>query len=714
MNKIQLSMVVAGISLATGVYFANSESQKNLALTLGMTGGGLLLGVGGTMFTTQKLNQNKFKQLTETKEKLEKSETDLKVEVKTTSSKANRFEEEIKQLTTQFSEITTQLQLIKNQKQTTDYQNIEHVKSLTKLQETNRHLTSNLERLQETIKDKDARISELDAERDEDWGEALITEAEKIFKKRAEKIIIDEIKFDKSIAEEAMELCREYMQIAEEMFEDNEQHHQEAMSVNSKAKEVITNLKQAEIQALGDKEDYIRELLLKIDRLNAQLNGEILKPEKTKGAIGRHWIIANYLVEYMGELGVNLRITGVEECGEHDVIAFGYSKSAVPTQICEIFNKHGKQWAKAHGVYSIGNARLSKRFPAVEVTIQIDKPKTETTDSIYASGLIPADKLGASLYRAITHGNKGKPTLRVMASTGDGKGITLKNLLAYWLTIETDWDVWLSDPVSGSDEDHWDCDKVAINQTEARNAYDNFYQIYQGRKSKRLSTTPKLIAVFDEFDSEHTEEQHEQAKEVMGRIRHVGMHQILVGQSAEVGKNGWTWDDMKNCALLVLEGSIGTLRKHLVSDLGWTISKKNKLGKEYDKYRKWADDWNEANPDVPIENQKRIGLLIVGDSYQFLEIPMAHKGILQSTDKITIQTSSHAQHLDTNGTKSKNNDLKSTNSTQNTVVQSNYSPTMVTCPHCQSLNVKKNGKDKRGNQKYVCKDCNHKPRTWTY
>lgn len=640
MNKFQLSAVVAGISLATGVYFANPESNKNLALTVGIGSGGLLLGVGGTMFVTKKVNERKFKLLAEDKGKLEQTKTDLETNSKIFSNKANRFEAEVKQLTNKLSEATTQLALIKSQKQTTDYQNIEHVKSLTKLQETNRHLITELEKVQETIKNKDARISELNTELEEGWGEQVTTEAEKIFKQRAEKAIIEEIKFDKSIAEEAMELCREYMQIAEEMFEDNEQHHQEAMTVNSKAKEVITNLKQAEIQALGDKEDYIRSLQLKIDDLNSQLNGEILQPEKTKGAIGRHWMVANHLIEHMGELGINLKITGVEECGENDVIAFAYSKSTVPTKICEVLNQHGKVWAKTHGVHFIGNARLSKRFPAIEVTLIVDRPRTETNDAVYKAGLVPSKLFGETIHKALNPKKGGRPTLRVMGATGDGKGISLKNYLNYLTNQDNDtWELWLSDPVDGLSEDYWDCDKVATDAKTASIAFKNFASLHDIREKGKIDgfTDKPVIGLFDEFDRNHSEQQHEEALRIMVSLRHSKMRQILVGQCAEVGKNGWTWGDMTNCSLFAVESSIGILKKHLRPDMGWTLPQVKKLEKDYNLFSKWRDQQREDNPDYPDENKARLGLLIIGDKYQFLELPMAYKGLINSTSAVTIR-----------------------------------------------------------------------------
>ena len=714
MNKLQLSLLVAGASLGLGIYFSNNHPSKDVTLAVGLTSGGLLLGVGSTLYGNQIINGRKFKQLNSSNSELAIKNAELDEQAKVDAGLLTGFESEVKELNNKLSEATAQLNLIKNQKLATDNQNVEHIQAITKLQQTNRYLTSELEKLQETIKDKQARIEELDAENEASWAKELKDEAEKIFRQRAREQIIKEVEHDKNIALQAMAICEEYMRLAEEMFDDNEQHHTEAMTVNNKAKEVITNMKQAELQALGDKEDYIRDLQLKIDRLNAQLNGEIIEPEKRKGMVGRYWDIANFLIDHMAELGTNLRITGLEECGEYAVIAFGYSKSAIPTEICEAINKHGVIWAKSHGIHSIGNARLSQRFPAIEVTAYKDKPNSESDNSIYASGLIPADKIGDTLYRAITYGQKGKPTLRVMAGTRGGKGITLKNLVSYWLGLEENWEIWLSDPVSGSNEDYWDCSKIAINRTEAQEAYNQFYKVYKGRCAKKLPTSPKILGIFDEFDSEHTEEQHECAKEIMGRCRHVGMFQILVGQSAEVAKLGWNWDEMKNCALLVIEGSIGTLLKHNKDLMQWSTSKKNKVTKQYEKYRKWADEWNAANPDTPVENLKRIALLVIDDAYQFLEIPMAHKGILRDGSNVTMRNGLTVTTEVLNTTNAENADLKPTKSIQNTVLQSNDPLTMVACPHCGSVNISKQGKNNKGQQRYSCKDCKHSPRKWTY
>jgi DNA-directed RNA polymerase subunit RPC12/RpoP len=122
----------------------------------------------------------------------------------------------------------------------------------------------------------------------------------------------------------------------------------------------------------------------------------------------------------------------------------------------------------------------------------------------------------------------------------------------------------------------------------------------------------------------------ETAAKIMTAIRHTKQRQILIGQTAEVGSNGWKWDDMKQCSLLVLGESIGTLCKHLVKDLGWTLKKSNEVKKQYEKFSDWTNKKNDSNPDLPPENITRIGLLITGSKFQFLELPIPHKGIIRS------------------------------------------------------------------------------------
>ncbi|NJO62520.1 MAG: IS1 family transposase [Richelia sp. RM2_1_2] len=216
-------------------------------------------------------------------------------------------------------------------------------------------------------------------------------------------------------------------------------------------------------------------------------------------------------------------------------------------------------------------------------------------------------------------------------------------------------------------------------------------------------TDRSVLAVFDEFDKQHSDDDKEQAKKIMTAIRHSNQRQILIGQCAEVGSNGWAWDDMKNCSLLVLGASIGSLCKHLTKDLGWTKKKENQVKREYERFSTWADNQNANNPDIPDENQTRIGLLVTGDRYQFLEIPIAHKGILRS-GKATFRDTLTATSLSIN-----TQNQHSSNNNSSLVVESNNP--VVRCPYCTSTNLVKNGKHKTtGNQLYTCKDCTQTPK----
>ena len=709
MNKFQWTLVASGLGLIGGIYLGNT--QKDLTLTVGVGSGGALTG-GGLVAA---LYQGKTKRLTNTLEEKIENLIIERDELKKEFENLQRIHLEGSNLKnkalTEVENLKTKLELVDNSLKDYQWRGEKDKDEIVALKETILKLNHKVEKLQDIVSDKEAELEEFNR----DYDENMSRDVELAFEKRKAEVIEKEIAIDEEITSEAIELINDYKSFVEGIMNRHAHNRELLLDTNQKAKDHIANIVNSKNQAYEDLQQEKQQLELQKQMLQQQLDGELIAPEKTKGMAGWNWTIANMLVDHMWEeCDIPLKITGVDESlpDGSAVVAFAFSKSANPQKIASVFNSKGNEWAKVRGIHYIGNARVSPRFPAIEVTIRRDKPAQDTTESIYRQGLIPSRLFGETIYKAMTHGNKGKPTLRVMAATGDGKGIATKNLLAYFLGLENSWEIWLSDPVSGSDEDYWDCEKVAINRTEARNAYDKFYEIYQGRKAKRLSTTPKLLGVFDEFDSEHPEEQHEQAQEIMGRIRHVGMHQILVGQSAEVGRNGWTWDSMKNCALLVLEGSIGSLRKHLTTDLGWTTQQKNKLGKEYDKYRKWADAENEANPDRPVENQTRLGLLIIGDRYQFLEIPIAHKGILRGTSAVTVRTDISSGQIDNKAFNPDNDSYKGNLSGSKAILESNDDLSLPTCPHCNSVNVTKKGFNYKGQQYYSCKDCSHLPKRW--
>lgn len=345
-----------------------------------------------------------------------------------------------------------------------------------------------------------------------------------------------------------------------------------------------------------------------------------------------------------------------------------------------------------------------KGLMVAKVTLR-ERPKVESNkkEDIYKAGLIPAQLFGDTIFKALNHKSGGKPTLRVMAATGEGKGIVLKNLLAYFLQL-SGWEIWLSDPLDGSEQDFWDAPKIAKNAREAQQAHQLFCKLHHQRHELKQDgfTSNKVLGLFDEFDKQHQDDDKEAAKNIMTAIRHSQLLQILVGQGAEVGNNGWTWDDMQNCALLALGNSIGTLTKHLTKDFGWSVKRKNKVVRDWEKYLAWVESQN--TEDIPNENHTRLGLLLVGGRYEFLELPIAHKGILRNGNSVFRE---NLEEVSINA-----QDIVFANNNSTSVTE--ISEPVIHCPHCNSTNIVRNGKhSKTKEQLYSCKDCNTSPVKWT-
>lgn len=431
----------------------------------------------------------------------------------------------------------------------------------------------------------------------------------------------------------------------------------------------------------------------KVARLQQLVNKDLVEPIFKEVGYSEHGRIANDIAKELFRIGgIPLEVLGFQQTEETTRVGYGYSKSVEVKELIAAIQSLSSQIAKELKIHSINSVTQSEVAPVIHLTFQKEPPKPESVEAIYKAGLIPASQALDIIAKATDHKHKGKPTLRVMAATGEGKGIVVKNLLAHFSDME-DWEIWLSDPVSSSDEDHWDTPKIAESPATAEKAYFLFAQLHQQRYDQKQPgfTDRKVLAVFDEFDKQHEDEDKELAKKIMTAIRHSKQRQILIGQCAEVGANKWTWDDMQNCGLLVLGNSIGSLIKHLRTDFGMSTKKVNQIKREYERFSTWADNQNSQNPDIPNENQTRIGFLLVSGKYQFLELPIAHKGILKN-GKAIFRTDLAQRPLQV---------APKTILSKAEVVSTDAQPKpLPKCPHCQSTSLSKNGKGR-----YKCKDC---------
>jgi len=709
----KLTIFASGLCLSSGLALGFYLSgNKNLAATVGISsvGGAMVYGAVSSQY-----HQKKIKGITEDSkqlsEKLNQLNSDTKTEL-TSLQKHHRDTVELrdkaiaetKTLLSDLATVKTQLSSAQLEKTHTEKDNTRLQDVISQLNQTVESLQQKVIELEELIEDKEAELEEFNR----DYKENLSKDLEIGFEKRKKEVIAREIKIDAEITSEAIELMQDYKDFVEGIMDNHYKNRELLLDTNNQAKTHIQNLVNSKNEALSALQEYNERLQLDKAILQQRLNGELHEPIYKEVGYALHGKIANDIAkEAFRVAGIPLEVLGYQQTEETTRVGYGFSKTADTDSIIQTLKQISQTIAKELKIHAITNIELSAISPVINLTFRKEPPKPESVEEIYKSGLIPANQFCDVVAKATDHKTKGKPTLRVMAATGEGKGICVKNLLAYFADIEG-WEIWLSDPLHGSDEDYWDTPKIAANASDAGKAYKLFCKLHHERHELKQEgfTDRSVLGVFDEFDKQHSDDDKEQAKKIMTAIRHSQQRQILIGQCAEVGSNGWAWDDMKNCSLLVLGASIGSLVKHLTKDFGWTKKKENQVKREYERFSTWADNQNANNPDIPDENQTRIALLVSGDRYQFLEVPIAHKGILKN-GKATFRDTLTATSLSIN-----TQNAVSTNSNSTPVIE--RVKTVVRCPHCTSTNLKKNGKHKEtGKQLYTCKDCKGSPRTWS-
>ena len=309
-------------------------------------------------------------------------------------------------------------------------------------------------------------------------------------------------------------------------------------------------------------------------------------------------------------------------------------------------------------------------YVSLDIELRKQEKKTATIEDIRRL-IEPSNKFGELVSRY----HESKPTLRVMTRTGGGKGIAVKNLLNYYVNHWEGWELWLSDPQHGSFEDYWNCPKIAKSPTEASNILEVFCGEFKARKeNESLNPDIPVMGIFDETDKTFDKKQKGGISQIWTEIRHRKMKMILIGQSSEVGKNGWTWDEMNNCGLCFIGDAIGTAIKH-ADDMGWSQDMKSKIPSIYAKV---SDFFNSQNADIPTKNHYRLALLIDGMKFDFVEIPPALDGELTNNKSWLVSSPWQS---------------KAIKEGQN-----------IACVHCGSIDVKKNGKS-GDKQRYSCNSC---------
>lgn len=676
MNKYWISASVTGIALLGGLYIGKGQNDLQKALGFGI-GGSLLIGAPMAFYYDTKYNAQK------------RIVQDLQGNVSRINDEVNREKnlklkaENLKlQALDQMKLLKSELDIIKNSE-------VNLTSEVQTLQRKVDELVEECSQLRTENADKEAELQEFANDYDKNLAED--------FEAKKRELVAVEIAKEFELTAEAFQIMDEMQAFVKQVYERHQGQRQELLGTNGKYHEHLDKMIERHNQAYFDLEQVRNSLELRVRILEQTIKDGLVQPEHGDYGIGSlNGRIVNHIVDWVwANLEIPLKALGLDDSEELVIVGLSYAKSQEPASIVARIQARKKDICNFLGIYEITSVIHDQISDTIFLRFRRERPKPPTDEEIYKNGLIPASQFSHQIFLATDHTAKGKPTMRVMSSTGGGKGIAVKNVLAYFAELD-DWEVWLSDPVDGSEEDYWNCPKIARSPSEAGKAYQQFTKLHRARQKKESALTDKyVIGVFDEFDRQHDDDDKETAKTIMTAIRHTKQRQILIGQSGEVGENHWTWDAMNNCALLFIENAIGTAIKH-DKDLGWSLAKKREVQKKYEKFAQWAQLKNEAG-NIPNENAYRIALLVIGDRYSFLEIPSAHKGIIKSgkafirdTFDATVKQWTEINHPD------------------------ELTETKIVCPHCASDAVSRNGKNRLGEQLYSCKVCEGKPKKWLF
>lgn len=291
---------------------------------------------------------------------------------------------------------------------------------------------------------------------------------------------------------------------------------------------------------------------------------------------------------------------------------------------------------------------------------------------------IPADQFAAKVPKLLK-----KPMTRIMASTGEGKGIFMNLLLAIEANQSALAFVRLHDPMDGSEEDYWNIPKASKGAKQSLKAAKEFIAEFN-RRSENGIAHPRTIDIFEEVDilADQDSSLNKSMLVCSKGMRHNGMKAYLSGQSPSAGKKGLEWADFDNFNCVYFGTAIVTA----IDKTPALEMKKEALKKEHEKLKDYCDRQNE---ELGLEgwNEYRVGLIVTGGKAYFFELPNADS-IVCDWSKLTQQSTEATEILEP--------------------VKSNFD-----CPKCDSSNTKdRSGRKKLANRltRYyrVCNDCQHK------
>ena len=678
MKPYHITLLASSVSLGLGLYLGNFH--KNLA-NLGFAASGVF--AGGAVVTSianskiEKLKTD-LERLQNSIKGLEQGKNNLKLKLATSNDDFKSATTTLQNLKTTNTQLSVEVNNLKtiNNKLTADN---------SQLDSQVRELISKVEKLGQQCIEQEEELNQHAA----DFDDRLELEINRIVPIKVDEIsktiIKKELEDEFRLNQEAVDIMEAQQKLMEDIYHRHQAQRHQLLSTNDTYKQHFESTVDAKNLAYN-------ELLVEKAQLEAQLKaarqvnaGELLAPELIRDKQGKQFNIANYIANELWEnYQIALKLHGVIETETGFKAGYGYSNTANREYIAQCIDTNREQWRDLKGIYQINQPHLPKHLPVIEVSFIIDRPPVLKDDEIYRF-LERSTAFGQIIRDAQNHRKGGKPTLRIMSGTGGGKSLIGKLIILEYCNHETDYEIRLSDPLHGSEQDYWNCPKVATDKKTAHKAFLDFANEHKARSNKTSTNkNQKILGMFDEFDKQHSQDDKKLAAEIWTAIRHNKMRLILFGQSAEVGGTSWTWDDMNNCSMLFLGDGIATAIKHY-KDIGFSVKYKNQLQRQYEQIKDWLKDKNQG---LDAAKEYRVALLVIGQDAKFLELPPAQIEPVSNNKSWVVSTS--FQNLDRD-------------KEQVTTVDTKVKPT---CPDCGTASNTPFGKT--GRYKCLNTDCSRK------
>jgi hypothetical protein len=453
-------------------------------------------------------------------------------------------------------------------------------------------------------------------------------------------------------------------QLKQEYLKNIKSIHQE---FNTVADSVISNYKLDFSEVVNDGLSQSKELETlqnQIISLNNKL-ADLSKPLQFVGT-SESARVGNSIINYYSQkLGITLDAIDFSSADTGYKLLFHLSRNNrfIPVDQMNDGNNPDKI-KELSGALNSPKFSQSERGNYVSLEIELRKPaKKETSRDDVNAIWITKDK-----FESFT---KKWERVRITAGSTGGKSPTAKNLaLAIMSSRNGDGVLKLYDPQDGSKKDYWNMPKAGTSHDDSVKGMKELVTVLDAR-SGNPGNHKFTLYLFDEIDSTLAKYKGDvKFKELVVYAISQGSHQslgmVFIGQSCDANTvPGMTHSHWNNCVQLHIGSNAGLW---LDKSVTITTEDKTRLLNQYRKIQEFCDSENE-----------RLGLDIYSDAsaYRFaLAVPLT--GLPKFIQLPDFDTYDYYD------------------------VMSDESE--VTCIHCTSSNVKRNGKT-GDRQRYKCSDC---------